>query len=98
MKGPERKNNRLETWNYSSNGGYFITICTENRKCLLSHITISRVIQQMKGYATKQIGHSIWQKSFHDHIIRNDRDYQRIWAYIDTNPAKWEQDCFYTEE
>ena len=60
--------------------------------------TISRVIQQMKGIATKQIGHNIWQKSFHDHIIRTDSDYQMIWEYIDTNPARWETDCFYTEE
>lgn len=59
---------------------------------------ISTVIQQMKGYATKQLGKNIWQKSFHDHIIRTDRDYQMIWQYIDTNPARWEQDCFYTED
>ena len=38
----------------------------------------------------------IWQKSFHDHIIRGDEDYLKIWNYIDTNPLKWELDCFYT--
>ena len=52
----------------------------------------------MKGIATKQIGYNIWQKSFHDHIIRTDSDYEMIWEYIDTNPARWETDCFYTEE
>ena len=60
--------------------------------------TVSRVIQQTKGLATKQIGRNIWQKSFHDHVIRTESDYQMIWEYIDTNPARWEQDCFYTEE
>lgn len=59
--------------------------------------TISRVIQQTKGIVTKHIGHSIWQKLFHDHIIRNERDYARIWQYIDQNPMRWTQDCFYTE-
>jgi len=49
----------------------------------------------MKGYVTKQIGHPVWQKLFHDHIIRNEKDYQKIWEYIDTNPFKWEEDCFY---
>ena len=40
----------------------------------------------------------IWQKSFHDHIIRGDEDYLKIWNYIDTNPLKWELDCFYTKK
>lgn len=57
--------------------------------------TISTVIQQLKGYVTKQIGHNIWQKLFHDHVIRNEESYERIWQYIDTNPLKWKEDCFY---
>ena len=59
--------------------------------------TISVVVQQLKGVVTKQIGHSIWQKLFHDHVIRNETDYLKIWQYIDTNPSKWEEDCFYKE-
>lgn len=57
--------------------------------------TVSRIMQQFKGSVTKQIGFSLWQKLFHDHIIRNEQEYQRIWQYIDTNPLKWEEDCFY---
>lgn len=57
--------------------------------------TISRVIKQWKGAITKQAGTSIWQKSFHDHIIRNEREYEKIWNYIDGNPLCWEKDCFY---
>lgn len=57
--------------------------------------TIATIINQMKGYVTKQIGFSLWQKLFHDHIIRNEQEYQKIWEYIDTNPIKWEDDCFY---
>ena len=59
--------------------------------------TISTVIQQTKGYVTKRIGCSMWQKLFHDHVIRNEREYQKIWNYIDGNPLKWTEDCFYTE-
>ncbi len=57
--------------------------------------TISRIIQQFKGAVTKQIGSSLWQRSFHDHIIRNEREYQKIWQYIDENPLKWKEDCYY---
>ena len=44
--------------------------------------TISRIMNQFKGSITKQIGFSIWQKLFHDHIIRNEEDYIRIWQYM----------------
>lgn len=47
---------------------------------------------------TKEIGKSIWQRSYHDHIIRGEKDYQKIWEYIETNPLKWELDCFYSDE
>ena len=50
--------------------------------------TISRVIQQMKGAITKRVGQNIWQKLYHDHVIRNEADYLKIWQYIDSNPAK----------
>ena len=59
--------------------------------------TLSRVIQQLKGCITKQIGKNIWQKSFHDHIIRDRDDYIRIAKYIQNNPKLWQHDCFYTE-
>ena len=59
--------------------------------------TISTVIQQMKGAVTKKIGLSIWQKLFHDHVIRNDADYLKIWEYIENNPYRWKEDCFYAE-
>ena len=60
--------------------------------------TIARVVQQMKGYVTKKIGISIWQKLFHDHVIRGQQDYLEIWNYIEGNPSKWEEDCFYVKE
>ena len=51
--------------------------------------TISRVIKQFKGSITKQVGRPIWQKSFYDHGIRNQQDYDEIWAYIENNPLKY---------
>ena len=52
--------------------------------------TVSRVVQQFKGFVTKQVGQPIWQKSFYDHIIRNDADYMACWQYIENNPLKYE--------
>ncbi|MEG0935564.1 MAG: transposase, partial [Clostridia bacterium] len=56
--------------------------------------TLSRIIKQFKGSITKQIGLSIWQKSFHDRIIRNEQGYREVWQYIGTNPSKWETNYF----
>jgi REP element-mobilizing transposase RayT len=39
-----------------------------------------------------------WQTRFHDHIIRNDAEYQRINDYIETNPVNWENDKFFKSE
>ena len=150
---PDRKHIRIENYDYSTPGAYFITVCTANRKkifwserrgelcspaniplsdtgrivaneikklntvydavcvdkyCIMpDHIhfiisinadetgrtqfapTISRVIKQFKGSITKQIGRPIWQKSFYDHGIRNQQDYDEIWQYIENNPLKY---------
>ncbi len=37
-----------------------------------------------------------WQRSFHDHIIRNEESYLRISYYIQNNPLNWKEDKFYT--
>lgn len=39
----------------------------------------------------------LFQRSFYDHVIRNESDYQEIWTYIDQNPAKWSEDRFYRD-
>lgn len=57
--------------------------------------TVSQIVKQFKGAISKQIGFSVWQKSYHDHIIRNELNYYKIWQYIDTNIKNWEKDCFY---
>ena len=167
MKLPKRKPTRLKYYDYSNDGAYFITICTHNRKNILSNIvgdgvydipqtklteygktlekyivlinskydnisidkyvimpnhihliikienqsrigmsqapyptanaTIPKIISLFKRYCNREFGNNIFQRSFHDHIIRDEKDYLKIWNYIDTNPQKWKEDCFYTE-
>lgn len=59
--------------------------------------SVSDIVRSFKILITKEIGKSIFQRSFHDHIIRGEQDYKEIWQYIDTNPAKWKEDKFYVE-
>lgn len=54
-------------------------------------------VSTLKRFSNRDAGEELFQRSYHDHVIRGDADYQRIWEYIDTNPAKWENDCFYTK-
>jgi REP element-mobilizing transposase RayT len=60
--------------------------------------TISKIVQQLKSAVTKEIDNSIWQKSFYDHIIRDDDDYLTRWKYIDDNPVKWAEDEYYRNQ
>ncbi len=57
--------------------------------------TVSRIIKQFKGVLSKKAGFSLWLRSFHDHIIRIEREYAEVWNYIDTNPMKWEIARYY---
>ena len=59
--------------------------------------TISRVIKQLKEFVTKQVGYSIWQRSFYDHIIRDDADYAVKYNYILDNPRRWAEDEYYSK-
>ena len=103
---PQRKRLRLKNFDYSTPGAYFITICTHNRKCTLSlrdRSVISKVIGYVKMNASKEIHGKyddavIWQRGFHDHIIRDRRDYEKIAKYIYENPIRWQYDCFFAEE
>ena len=167
---PKRKPLRLQSYDYSSPGAYFITICTHNRKCTLSHIVgaihespvnelteygniIKNVVEQLpkhfntaidsyvimpnhihliltinndaerairesplqtRSAISKTVGYikmvsskeihlkcsktTVWQRGFHDHIIRNRKDYEEIAKYIYENPFRWQYDCFYTNQ
>ena len=152
---PNRKNNRLENFDYGQNGMYFITICTQNRRKILCEIVgggaldapkiklseigkiaekhilstnnipeitvdkyvimpdhihlllwvrdingtskapsptnnlISHSISTLKRFINKDVGYNIFQRSYYDHVIRNQHDYDETWKYIDNNPINW---------
>ena len=167
---PKRKDLRLRNYDYNMPGAYFVTICTHNRKNILSkfvgaihespemeltkwgeiaekvikdfptHINVAidsyvimpnhihmmlmisdnektrailesplqgrSAISKAVGYIKMNISKAVrsdygevnlWQRGYHDHIVRDRRDYEEILKYISENPLKWELDCFYNE-
>lgn len=51
--------------------------------------TVQTVVHGFKVMVTKAVGHSIWQSSFYEHVIRNKQSYAEICNYILGNPGKW---------
>lgn len=60
--------------------------------------TIGSMIRGFKIGVTKQIGYSVWQRNYYEHIIRNHQSYERIIDYIVHNPQKWNNDKFYHQD
>ena len=60
---------------------------------------LSEIMRGLKTFSSRRINEKIndgikfqWQKSFYDHIIRNEQDLTRVREYIVNNPLKWEED------
>ncbi len=61
--------------------------------------TLSNIVGAFKTVAATRvnklrgdIGLSVWQKSFYDHIVRNDHELTRVHEYIRNNPFQWKED------
>jgi putative transposase len=64
--------------------------------------SLSSLINQYKGRITKYANQNNirwggWQERFHDHIIRNDFSYDKIFQYISQNPSNWHSDRYFRE-
>ncbi|MEO0562239.1 MAG: hypothetical protein AAF125_08995 [Chloroflexota bacterium] len=63
--------------------------------------SLSTIVRSYKSAVTKAIREysgerdKIWQPRYHDHVVRDATDFDRIWRYIRENPAQWERDKFY---
>ena len=60
---------------------------------------LGRLIGAFKTVSAKRVNAALgtpsrplWQRGFHDHVIRNERDLERIREYIRNNPLQWEMD------
>ena len=78
-----------------------IIICLDEKMGGQSRPPLQRIVQRFKSITTRlcwKTGlQTLWQRSFYDHIIRNEQEYLRIWQYIDENPAKWTEDEYYVK-
>jgi putative transposase len=61
--------------------------------------SIAAIVQNFKSISTRKInqlqntpGQIIWQRNYHEHIIRDDNTQQLIRTYIRNNPAHWDLD------
>lgn len=160
---PKRKVIRLQHYDYTQDGFYFITICIQDRLCLLGKIqnnqmhlndagemvketyfelenhfptvkcldyvimpnhihfiiqienntncsiSLFDVIQRFKSITNgsyiknvkennwKPFNKKLWQRSYYEHIIRDEKDYLNIAEYIEFNPYNWHKDALYNE-
>lgn len=54
-----------------------------------TNAVIPRLISAFKRFTNKSAGFDMWQRSYHDHVIRNAEEYRAICQYIADNPARW---------
>lgn len=61
--------------------------------------TIGSIVRGFKSAVTREIKrldypflYSIWQRNYYEHIIRNERELNRIREYIQNNPLRWQYD------
>ena len=73
MELPKRKSIRLKNFNYSSSGAYFVTICTENRRQVLSRIVGGDVLD-----APKKVELLPYGKIAEKYILQLDEFYENI--------------------
>jgi len=57
--------------------------------------TTVEYIRAVKAGVLPPFAKQIWQRNYYEHIVRDEKDYQTKWQYIDENPLRWtEDDCF----
>ena len=161
---PKRKPIRWDKHDYADSGRYFITVCTEGRKSILSRVLsvgdgaydvpnieltetgkiveknllssnkikgiiidqyvimpnhihfvvlcedcgtsrapsptnakIPHLVSTFKRFCHREIGKPIFQRSFYDRVIRDEKEYVKVCSYIYENPFKWREDELYVE-
>jgi REP element-mobilizing transposase RayT len=72
-----------------------LVIANDGGRMISAPTEVSKIIGYFKQYASRTASFSIWQKSFHDHIIRDEDEYHRFAEYIENNPLLWEKDCYF---
>ena len=57
---------------------------------------VPRIIAALKRFSNQDAGRNLWQRSFYDHIVRDENDYVIRYNYIADNPRRWAEDEYYS--
>ncbi|MHB8855898.1 MAG: transposase [Bellilinea sp.] len=67
-------------------------------------LSLADVIGRLKSFTNKRFNQIqgvqsaiLWQRSYYDHVIRDEEDYGNIWDYIDQNPVMWLEDEYFAD-
>ena len=52
-------------------------------------------IQDFITLTNKEFRENVWQRNYYEHIVRNEKEYQKILEYIKNNPMNWEKDKYF---
>ena len=68
-----------------------LILCLDNRddEGIVPYKSVSNIVRSFKTMVTKEVGTSLFQRSFYDHVIRNFQDYIETFGYIENNPSNW---------
>ena len=55
-------------------------------------MTTNEYIRNVKEYNWEKFEKRLWQRNYYEHIIRNQKSFNKIGEYIYNNPAKWKHD------
>ncbi len=56
---------------------------------------LSKFVSSFKRHTNKKTNQKLWQRSFYEHVIRNEESLIEISEYIYNNPAVWESDSLF---
>ena len=74
---------------------------------LQKQLTIPEIVHRFKTLTTRKyidgvynnewesFHKKVWQRSYHEHIIRSDVSYRKIVEYVQLNPMRWKEDCYF---
>lgn len=58
-------------------------------------MTTNEYIRNVRELGWEPFDKKVWQRNYHEHIIRDQQSYLKISEYISTNPLRWQEDTFY---
>ena len=94
-----RRDTSVETWHAASLRATSLQTKNEQMRNIANmqgwlSVAIGGIKSAVSKFAHDNDMDFAWQTRFHDHIIRNQNEMNRIADYIDNNPTTWESDCF----